>query len=76
MCSLTVLYSISAIQWIINQARTTGRPSVINISVRYTVNAMLDAAVTDVSLFYSTYIKLTTFPFILYSRRSMLVSML
>ena len=40
-------YSIAAVNWIINQAKSTGLPSVINISVKFPPNDLLDAVVTD-----------------------------
>ncbi|KAG8755551.1 subtilisin-like serine protease [Serendipita sp. 396] len=38
---------ISAIQWVMGQAASSGRPSVINISARYPASAALDAMVTS-----------------------------
>lgn len=42
-----MLFSIGAVNWVINQAKSTGRPSVINISVKFPPNDLLDAVVTD-----------------------------
>ncbi|PVG03009.1 subtilisin-like protein [Serendipita vermifera] len=38
---------IAAIQWVMSQVQSTGRPSVMNISVKFGVSDALDAAVTD-----------------------------
>ncbi|KAG8829857.1 subtilisin-like serine protease [Serendipita sp. 399] len=38
---------ISAIQWVMGEAASSGRPSVINLSVRYPPSAALDAMVTS-----------------------------
>lgn len=38
---------IIAINWIINQAKITNRPSIINISIKFPPNDLLDAVVTD-----------------------------
>lgn len=51
---LILILSISGVQWVINQVATTQRPSVINISIKFSANDAVDAIVTAVSILVET----------------------